>query len=945
MLSAGALARTRLLLWIFAAGLLAGPALALLPLHAADGPPTAPVVPRPASTADEEDETDEPATLEPAIVPPGERPFWEAVLLMSSDEPDKQKLGRERLIEAADLEYPPAQAFLGECYLRGQDGFSKNERKAASWFLLAANRGEVTASVYLGTCHLFGRGVPKDRAKARAALQQAVDAAASYARPQPPAWFGEEREKNSRPSGRIAREGRDGPVAMAPPVAPWEILLARGHYILGTMLEEDSDYVGALALFEKAAAWGEGGRAGVYEAAQRAARAYALGRGCPRDLDHANAMLERSRDLLRANTMAEIHSMWTDRKVDDFDLADLEKLSGQFADAQFTEDQQDVAASLVKDNPAEARRWCEMAAEAGEVWAMVELGEMLRLGRVGAPDAAAGFAWYAKAAEGAKSWVAIANLVVCYKRGLGTPVDEAAAARLVEKYGQQNYACALAGAGLAPAKAWSAGDWWSLLEQKAKAENLPVAVFHRARVWYWQIVGNEVAPRDLSKVQKQTVAEMKRAAAGGVAEAHFYLGQMYFYYWSGTPSPSRPWVEYEAGAALGDLLSMIEFSMVVVHRDPEDGLRRAIALSRQVLARDPDNASAHNNLAIWLEKAATSQLTIDGFPGLRAASIEHLERAEELGLAVAAKNLAVRYAAGDGVARDLRMAYTYFQSAAEKGDVASNRVLGRMHEMGEGVPVTPREAMYYYRIAALGGDIEALESVCDFYLNGRGVERDLEAAKVWLTRLAQTGHLDGLIAFGDVLMTQQRYVEARKLWVQLSNSNNGTLVGAASERLSRIYRVGLGVKANPRKAEKYFRAALELRDPDALCRQGRDLIVAGKVAEGVVVLEESGDSSGEALFLLGSVRVAGQGMPKDVATGLENFRQASQLGHLNAKYMLAVATLKNLPGAPDLDEAARLLEEAEAAGFSKAAELRPTIEAKRAKAAGAPADAGRAGSG
>ncbi|MBE2216165.1 MAG: sel1 repeat family protein, partial [Opitutaceae bacterium] len=903
-------------------------------LSAADGP----------GAAAEADDVDDPSEAEPVRVPPGERPFWEAVLLLSTDDAEKQKRGRDRLLEAGDLEYVPAQTYLGECYLRGQDGFARSERKAAAWFRLAADRGDATAQIYLGTCNLLGKGVPKDRAKAKAVLVQAAAASGDYKPPEPPAWFMEERAKDREAGTRDESEaGRDGPIAMAPTAAPWELLLGRGHFMLGLIQEEERDFAAALASFEKAAAWGTGGRAGIADAAARAARCHALGRGCTRDLSRANELLERSRDLRRSGDMAALHSMWTNRRVDDFLLAELEKQSSAEADAHLTEDQQDVAAALQKENPAEALRWCEMSANAGEVWAMIELAEILRTGRAGSPDTAGAFAWYLKARETGKSWVALANLAACYQRGIGTAVDEAAAREIIDRHADDNFAVALAAAGHVPPGSWTAAGWWAFLDTQARVARLPIARYHAAVRDFQRLAAAGGTKIDVK--QKDVLKAMRRAAEEGFGGAHYYLAGAMRLGWDTSGTQEKYEAELKKGADLGDLHAMVDYAVVVAAREGNANLRRAIELNLEVIRRDPDNANAHNNLAIDMQTLAAKGISMDGIRDVDGEAIRHLERAEELGSAVAAKNLAIRYVKGEGVSRDVRMAYTYYQSAAEKGDTESNRILGRMHEKGEGVPVTPREAMYYYRIAALDGDVEALKAVCDFYLQGRGVERDLEAAKVWLARLAGTGNVVGFITFGDVLLRQKQYAEALKFWKSMLEIYHPMIQGAANDRLALIYREGLGVKANPRRADKYNRAALELRNPDALCRQGRDLIVAGKSAEAVPILERAGDTTGEALFLLGSIRVAGQGVPKDVATGLRNFHQAAQLGHANAKYMLAVATLKNLPGAPTLDEAARLLEEAEAGGFAKAAELRATVESKRAKAAGAPSDAGRAGSG
>ncbi len=870
--------------------------------------------------------------------PPGERPFWMAVQLLSSDDAEKQKDGREKLVEAGDLEFVPAQTYLGECYLRGQDGFPKNPRKAVAWFRLAADRGDTIARIYLSTCYLLGTGVRADRAKARTLLEETLAAVSKYAPPTPPSWL-LDAQKAARKDG----EPRNDPVALGARPPPWELLIARGHFILGTIRDEDGDHAGALALFDAAASWGPGGRSALYEAVLRAARARALGRGCARDLAKANQLLERSRELLHANAMAELHTMWTHRKVDDFALADLEKVTGEMAKAQMAQEQQSVTASLLKENPAEALRWCEMSAKAGEVWAMLELADILRLGRAGAPDTEAAFQWYSRAREAGASWVATANVVVCHLRGVGTPVDREAADAWVAKYGESNFACALAGAGLAPQGSWGASDWLALLEQQARVTKLPLACYHAARVDYERFMQegpkSKVRPKDLLRA-------MRRAADEGFAGAHFYTAQLLRLGWEDLSGKAKVEPELERGAQKGDLNCMIEFAIVLSRREGNMNLRRSIEMNQAVIARDPENANAYNNLAVDIATMGQRGIPLGDITDMDAQSLKYLEKSAELGSWMAARNLAQRYMGGIGVEKDLRLAYTYFLTAAEKGDAESNRILGQMHEKGIGVPVTPREAMYYYRIAALDGDLQALRSVCNLYLQGRGVERDLEAAKGWLLRLAASGNTFGLAQFGDVLMAQKEYSQAREFWLSVNESPIIFVAGVANSRLAKIYREGLGVKANPRRAAKYHRRALELQNPDAICFDCRQLIVAGKSAEAVKALERLGSRSPEALFLLGSMRLAGQGIPQDIPTGIKNLKDAARTGHLESKYLLSVATLQRLQGAPTADEALQLLDQAESAGLAKARELRPKIESMRSKTATTPVnDSVRSGSG
>jgi hypothetical protein len=897
----------------------------------------------PGSEAEEADEAEgEAAGAEPPAGSAGERAFWEAILLMSSTDPAKQERGRARLLEAGDLEYPEAQYYLGECWLLGQDGFAKNERKAVSWFRLAADRGHVGAKIQLGTCCLLGTGVRKDRGRARELLEAAVKEAPDFVPPTPPGWFFAERRAMEEPK----RDGSGGgPLAARLMASPWEMLVARAHFVLGIAREEHRDLAGAAAMYEAAAAWGEGGRAGVYGAALRAARCRALGRGCTRDLARANALLERSRDLARDNVMAELHSMWTDRKVDDFLLADLEKITGEQADAQLEAEQQSVTASLLADDPAEARRWCRMAAEAGEGWAMLELAELLRLGRGGPADLQGAFEWYSKAAEGAKSWIAVANVLVCHKRGIGTPVNEAAAAELDRKHRHENFACALAGAGFAPQGRWGLTEWWTLVKALAK-KNEPLALFLRGRNTFWQITTGRTPSGKLARARREVLGDLDRAVKGGVGQAHYFRWRIYNLRWPEIRGRVDPLEECKKGVAAGDPAAMTDYAIHLADYGGVDGLRRAIELSGKVLAANPGDGNAHNNLGIWLNIMAGKGERIEGIDDIDAASLAHLERAEELGEMIAAKNLAWRYYLGQRAPRDLRLAYTYFLSAAEKGDAEANRMLGIMHENGEGVPVTKREAMYYYRVAALDGDLKALRKVCSWYLDGSAVTRDIEAAKIWLVRLAQTGETRAWISLGDVLNEQRNYAEAFRFWKGMEGSGFAHLEGVACHRLAKIHARGLGVPKDPKKAEKYLERALALGNVSAVCQRARELVKAGKGAEAVELVQSRAGSSAEGLYFLGELRLKGQVVPKDQAAGLNLLIRSSRKGCMDANYLLAEAFKDGVPGAPTREQAIELLEEAEAAGLAKARALREELQrAQGAPEAPPPAETERARSG
>ncbi|AXS41818.1 tetratricopeptide repeat protein [Breoghania sp. L-A4] len=67
---------------------------------------------------------------------------------------------------------PAAQTLLGVLYERGI-GVDQDVAKSASWYALAAARGDAQAAYRLGLYHLLGSGVPRDEAKAAELFEQA----------------------------------------------------------------------------------------------------------------------------------------------------------------------------------------------------------------------------------------------------------------------------------------------------------------------------------------------------------------------------------------------------------------------------------------------------------------------------------------------------------------------------------------------------------------------------------------------------------------------------------------------------------------------------------------------------------------------------------------------------------------------------------------------------
>jgi TPR repeat protein len=346
---------------------------------------------------------------------------------------------------------------------------------------------------------------------------------------------------------------------------------------------------------------------------------------------------------------------------------------------------------------------------------------------------------------------------------------------------------------------------------------------------------------------------------------------------------------------------------------------------------DPDYARAHNNLAIIYQDRLAGVVARGGgdAEALRTSMLKSLEASARLGLAVASVNLGRLYSSGDLVPQDYSKSYTYFDDAAAAGIPDAHFALGIMHEKGLGVPITYSEAAYHYRLAALDGHRQALDRLIDSYMAGRGVDVDWDMAAFWLLRAVEQGDTVSLIMFADVQLRRGNAKSAFDLFMKLWDHKSDTVAGFACDRLSLCYAAGLGVKASPAKAKKYFDLAIQKGNGDALARLAQTHFANQLHAEGVAAMTRGAENSAVASYQLGQMYFFGTYVEKDQAKAMELMRRASRRNHPKALYFLAAATFNRVPEAPEIEEAIRFAESAEKMGLPEAASLREKLERRR----------------
>ena len=120
------------------------------------------------------------------------------------------------------------------------------------------------------------------------------------------------------------------------------------------------------------------------------------------------------------------------------------------------------------------------------------------------------------------------------------------------------------------------------------------------------------------------------------------------------------------------------------------------------------------------------------------------EKSASQGNAESQMELARMYEKGDGFQKDAVKAFEWWQKAAEQGDPAAEYSMGRMYGVGRGVPTDAMKSFEWIKKAAIKGYSIAQSSMSSAYTNGEGVVRDDVLAYAWGS-LAQSKYATGAV--------------------------------------------------------------------------------------------------------------------------------------------------------------------------------------------------------
>lgn len=328
------------------------------------------------------------------------------------------------------------------------------------------------------------------------------------------------------------------------------------------------------------------------------------------------------------------------------------------------------------------------------------------------------------------------------------------------------------------------------------------------------------------------------------------------------------------------------------------------AYLRGLLTEKPDGEKA----LVWWKRAAeagdvTALLTIArfyegtyGLPDMKdiKQSLEYYAKAAELGDAGAMSALGSRYLSGDEKFRDEKKGRVWLKKAIDEKEYTAYLALGDFEEF---IKKDLKAALAEYERGKDAGQVDCILRTADFYLEGKGIEKDEERGRALLIKAAEAGHPLATFRVAAVLLSNEKpthadLVTAYACLVSAANAN----FGRAQHELGLLYLSGkLGMADGPAAIAWLTRAA------------------------------QSGDA--KAQFDLGILYERGAGsVQQNIPNAGQLYSLAANQGHAGATLALARLVRLGLGAKLDLPKAWALAALAEERGDKEAAAMKKELE-------------------
>ena len=140
------------------------------------------------------------------------------------------------------------------------------------------------------------------------------------------------------------------------------------------------------------------------------------------------------------------------------------------------------------------------------------------------------------------------------------------------------------------------------------------------------------------------------------------------------------------------------------------------------------------------------------------------------------------------------------------GNLKNKKYLRSLYYEGHGTDKTRKSIVEYFEESAKKDDLESLIFMGHIHTTGLGVEKSSDLAHFWYKKAAKKGDAASQVAVGDYHYHKKEYDLALSWYDKAAKQNNKT----ANLRLSRMYKLGLGVTENLKKSNDYKNKAVKL---------------------------------------------------------------------------------------------------------------------------------------
>lgn len=309
-----------------------------------------------------------------------------------------------------------------------------------------------------------------------------------------------------------------------------------------------------------------------------------------------------------------------------------------------------------------------------------------------------------------------------------------------------------------------------------------------------------------------------------------------------------------------------------------------------------------------------------------AQAVEWYLKAAAQGNATAAYELGQLYLTGEQVERDIASGVSYLKLAASKNHAGAQYALGRLYQTGtEELPQHQGQAVWWWLQATAQGDEDAKAAL----EQAKAEQPDLVDRVQTIFDQEKAGQTDGAAAFAVAQAYQGGQWVEKDMTKALSwLEKAATLKNAPAQyALYEFYLQPEGtVEANEEKALEYLQQAAENGSAVAQRTIAERIYQVAQSAEEQQIAWQwlqlaSAQNDPAALYMSGIMTMQGQGTPANAAKAIEFFKQAAELGHTDAQYVLGQSYWYGVGVRPSKALARKWLELARDNGSEKATEL------------------------